>query len=118
MAILYPLALPIAWELAHKLNLNGEESLELISSIVAFVLGGAVFGDHCSPISDTTILSSMACKCNHVRHVRTQLPYAITTAGVTLLSVFVFEISGSIFFTLGLGFLILFGIVHSFGKKT
>jgi len=117
MAILYPLALPISWELAHKLQLSAEDSLELISSIVAFVLGGAVFGDHCSPISDTTILSSMACKCNHVHHVRTQLPYALTTAGVSLCSIFIFELTNSLLLTLGLGFTALFAIVYFFGKK-
>ena len=45
--------------------------------IVAAVFSGAVFGDHCSPISDTTILSSLASSCNHIEHVRTQLPYAL-----------------------------------------
>ena len=49
------------------------------------MLAGAVFGDHCSPISDTTILSSLATGADHVDHVRTQLPYALTVAGVALL---------------------------------
>ncbi len=48
------------------------------------ILGGAVFGDHCSPISDTTILSSMASSCDHVDHVRTQLPYALLGAGLAV----------------------------------
>lgn len=47
------------------------------------VLSGSVFGDHCSPISDTTILSSTGAKCNHIDHVTTQLPYALFTAGVS-----------------------------------
>jgi Na+/H+ antiporter NhaC len=46
------------------------------------VLAGAVFGDHCSPISDTTILSSLATGSDHVDHVKTQLPYALCVAGV------------------------------------
>jgi Na+/H+ antiporter NhaC len=49
------------------------------------VLAGAIFGDHCSPLSDTTILSSMASGSDHVDHVRTQMPYALTVAVVAVL---------------------------------
>jgi len=48
------------------------------------VLAGAIFGDHCSPISDTTVLSSTASACDHVDHVRTQLPYAVLVAVVAM----------------------------------
>ncbi len=58
--------------------------------IVAAVLGGGVFGDHCSPISDTTIISSMAAASDHIDHVRTQLPYAFTAAGFALLLYLIF----------------------------
>ncbi len=51
-------------------------------AVLASTLGGAVFGDHCSPISDTTVMSSMAGQCDHIDHVRTQLPYALTVAGI------------------------------------
>jgi len=51
--------------------------------IVAATIGGGVFGDHCSPISDTTIISSMASASDHIDHVRTQLPYALITGGIT-----------------------------------
>jgi len=50
---------------------------------VAAVMGGGVFGDHCSPISDTTILSSMAAATDHIDHVRTQAPYALIAGGIT-----------------------------------
>ena len=52
---------------------------------IGAVLGGAIFGDHCSPISDTTILSSTAAVSDHVDHVRTQAPYAIVTMLAALL---------------------------------
>ncbi|MEP2023430.1 Na+/H+ antiporter NhaC family protein, partial [Reichenbachiella sp.] len=52
---------------------------------IAAAIGGGVFGDHCSPISDTTIISSMASASDHVDHVNTQLPYALTAGGVTLI---------------------------------
>jgi Na+/H+ antiporter NhaC len=58
--------------------------------IIAAVLGGGVFGDHCSPISDTTIISSMASAADHIDHVRTQIPYALTAAGISLLFFVVF----------------------------
>jgi Na+/H+ antiporter NhaC len=50
---------------------------------VAAALGGGVFGDHCSPISDTTIISSMASASDHIDHVKTQLPYALTAGAIT-----------------------------------
>ena len=50
---------------------------------LAAALGGGVFGDHCSPISDTTIISSMASACDHIDHVKTQLPYALTMGSLT-----------------------------------
>jgi len=49
---------------------------------IAAVMGGGVFGDHCSPISDTSILSSMASASDHIDHVRTQLPYALVSGGL------------------------------------
>ena len=52
---------------------------------IAACMAGAVCGDHCSPISDTTIMASAGAQCDHIRHVSTQLPYALTTAGVSLI---------------------------------
>ena len=49
------------------------------------ILSGSIFGDHCSPISDTTVMSSIASGSDHVDHVRTQLPYGLTVAGITML---------------------------------
>ena len=72
MGILMPLAVP----LAHSIN----PQMSFIVVSTSAVLTGAIFGDHCSPISDTTILSSMGAGCNHIEHVRTQMPYAIFTA--------------------------------------
>ena len=48
-----------------------------IPLVIAAVISGGIFGDHASPISDTTIISSMAAGCDHISHVRTQLPYAL-----------------------------------------
>ncbi|MBQ6321688.1 MAG: Na+/H+ antiporter NhaC family protein [Lachnospiraceae bacterium] len=62
-------------------NLNNELMIIAISACMA----GAVCGDHCSPISDTTIMASAGAQCDHIRHVSTQLPYAVTAAGVSLI---------------------------------
>ena len=53
---------------------------------ISACLAGAVCGDHCSPISDTTIMSSAGAHCNHINHVETQLPYALTVAGISFVS--------------------------------
>lgn len=80
MGILEPLTIPICHSLSlaagHEMG-SGPYMLYMLGSI-ASVLAGAIWGDHCSPISDTTILSSMATGCDHIAHVRTQLPYALT----------------------------------------
>lgn len=78
MAILFPLVIPLAHELAP-----GNEGI--LFGTVSSILAGAVWGDHCSPISDTTILSSMATSCDHMDHVRTQLPYALVVGTLSLL---------------------------------
>lgn len=86
MGILMPLVIPLAWGVlaADGLHTSGDYT-HIIYSTVSAVLAGSVWGDHCSPISDTTILSSLASQCDHIDHVRTQLPYALTVGVVGLL---------------------------------
>ena len=86
MAILYPLILPASWMLCQEEGLSVDATMPLFYNVVACVMAGAVMGDHCSPISDTTIMSSMASGCNHLQHVKTQMPYALTVGSVALLS--------------------------------
>ena len=83
MAILMPTAIPIAFAIDG--NTYG---LTTMISLGA-VLDGAIFGDHCSPISDTTIMSSIATSCDLVQHVRTQLPYSLLVAAIALLAAYV-----------------------------
>lgn len=73
----YGIMIPIAMPLAAALGLPP-------SLVLAAVLGGGVFGDHCSPISDTTIIASLAAGCDHIDHVRTQMPYALVTGGLAV----------------------------------
>jgi len=85
MGILLPLVVPLAWAVLQANDMLDPVHHHLIYSTVASILAGSVWGDHCSPISDTTILSSMASGCDHIDHVRTQLPYALTVGTLGLL---------------------------------
>lgn len=75
-AICMPIALPLAF------NATGNQTTALVFACFAAIAGGGVFGDHCSPVSDTTILSSMGAGSDHIDHVKTQLPYALTVAAI------------------------------------
>ncbi|MCI6674504.1 MAG: Na+/H+ antiporter NhaC family protein [Spirochaetaceae bacterium] len=77
-AIMIPIVMPIAVGLAEAKGLDGAATLNATLIAVGAVLSGAVFGDHASPISDTTILSSVGSGCPHLEHVKTQMPYAVT----------------------------------------
>ena len=87
MGILEPLVIPIchSLSLAAGYDLGGADYMHYMLATIASVLAGAIWGDHCSPISDTTILSSMATGCDHIAHVRTQLPYALTVGIIGIL---------------------------------
>lgn len=80
-AIMIPIIMPIAIGLANAKGIDANGVLNATLICVSAVLGGAVFGDHASPISDTTILSSTGAGSPHLEHVATQLPYALTGAG-------------------------------------
>lgn len=84
MGILMPLVVPTAIQLITPDQGSVSPQDPLFIGSIAGVLAGAIFGDHCSPISDTTVLSSAASGCNHVAHVRTQMPYALLVAGVSV----------------------------------
>lgn len=117
MAIIYPLILPAIWKIGLESGLDTESILPLFYNGVSAVLAGAVLGDHCSPISDTTILSSLACSCHHIHHVRTQMPYALMVGIVSLMvgtlpSAFNFPIIGSYVIAVG----VLFAVIRLKGK--
>ena len=84
MAILMPLVIPLSWAVMENHGAANPENYHIMYSSVACVLTGAVWADHCSPISDTTILTSMASGCELMDHVWTQMPYAIS-AGLAAL---------------------------------
>ncbi|MEM1362977.1 MAG: Na+/H+ antiporter NhaC family protein [Pseudomonadota bacterium] len=93
MGIIMPIALPLVWSLMVVNGLD-QTDLHLIYLTVAAVIGGSVWGDHCSPISDTTILSSLASGCDHIDHVRTQIPYATLVGAFAVASSFFSPVLG------------------------
>ena len=84
MGILLPLVLPLCWAIMGMEGLTAGEDYFILYSSVSGVLAGAVWGDHCSPISDTTVMSSLSAGCDHIEHVRTQLPYALLAGAAAL----------------------------------
>jgi tetracycline resistance efflux pump len=85
-AIMIPISLSII--------AGSPDSSEWLGAALAATIGGAVFGDHCSPISDTTVMSSMAAQCDHIDHVKTQLPYALVVAGISTAGYAMLALSG------------------------
>ncbi len=120
MAIVIPIAGPMAWAAtgdASGIDPAVGESIRLAT--LSSVLGGAVFGDHCSPISDTTIMSSMSCASDHIDHVRTQAPYALVCGAAAILIGYIpagYGVSPMI--TLPVGMAVLFALVRFYGKRS
>ena len=118
MAILYPLILPASWLLCQEQGMSVDATMPLFYNVVASVLAGSVMGDHCSPISDTTIMSSLASSCNHLQHVRTQMPYALIVGGVAvLLGVLPTSLGLPSWVAFLAGFAVLWLVVRFVGKK-
>ena len=118
MAILVPIAIPLAVVFGGSIGFEYGNGYVLMLGTISSVLAGAIFGDHCSPISDTTVLSSMASACDHMDHVRTQLPYALVVAGVAMALGDVPTAFGMPpIVTYVFGAVVLYGIVQTFGKR-
>ena len=118
MGILCPATVTIAASLLADVPVD--QALPLFYAAVGAVLAGSVFGDHCSPISDTTVLSSLASDCSLEKHVWTQIPYAITVAAVSVVcgDVLCRYYGQSAWVGLSLGVVALILIVVVMGRKT
>ena len=103
MSVLMPLAIPVIFSLCE--GIDAERDTMIVAAIGA-VFSGAVFGDHCSPFSDTTIVASIATEIEPLNHVRTQLPFALIAAAVALIIGFL---------PLGYGVSVWFGLFIGFG---
>ena len=120
MAILYPIAIPTSYAVSQAAGLDPGLTYEILLCVIATVLAASVMGDHCSPISDTTILSSLATDCNHIDHVRTQMPYSLTVGLVSVIGITIAVfLGGGIFVTtiiLILCIIVLYLVVKYIGK--
>jgi Na+/H+ antiporter NhaC len=118
MAILMPIVIPLSIELSTAAQLPEAAAQMIFLSSIAAVLSGSVWGDHCSPISDTTIMSSMASGADHIDHVRTQLPYAMTAGGAAILfGTLPAGLGIPAWITLPLAAVILLVVIRVFGRQ-
>lgn len=109
MGILMPLAIPLSYSISPEMG--------YVIVGTSAVLTGAIFGDHCSPISDTTIMSSMGAGCDHISHVRTQMSYALSVAAITILFGYIpVGLGLSIWLVLPLATAAIFALVYFVGK--
>ncbi len=110
MLILTPLTIPVAYAMRPEAS--------FITLCVGAVLAGAIFGDHCSPISDTTILSSMGADCDHMEHTKTQLVYAVVVAGISIVAGYLLAGLGvNVWLTLAIGIAMNVGVFVLFGRN-
>lgn len=118
MSILMPLAVPLAYAIA-QLNQFDPDSLHHYMVInISCVLTGAIFGNHCSPISDNVILSSMSAKCDHMEHVRTQIPYALFICIISLITGYLpISLGFSVWIILPLNLVLIVILLRMIGKK-
>jgi Na+/H+ antiporter NhaC len=117
MGILVPLVIPLSWAVLGARDMATPEHMHILYSAISAVLAGSVWGDHCSPISDTTILSSLASGCDHIEHVRTQLPYAVLVGIVALLAGTLPVAMGIPWWLgLGVGIIALWILLRTFGR--
>ncbi|EPE7020305.1 Na+/H+ antiporter NhaC family protein [Campylobacter upsaliensis] len=118
MGVLMPLAVPLAFEVAKLNGLEGEALHHYMVLNISCVLTGAIFGNHCSPISDNVILSSMSAKCDHMEHVRTQIPYALFICAISLFTGYIPTALGlSLWLVLPLNFILITLLLRIIGKK-
>lgn len=117
MGILMPLTIPLASAIGINTGLEGQELHAYIVLNIGAVLTGAIFGDHCSPISDTSILSSMAASCDHMDHISTQLYYALFVGIVAVVFGYLPAAFGvPVYILLPLGLLVVFLVIRFYGK--
>ncbi|HSJ24278.1 MAG TPA: Na+/H+ antiporter NhaC family protein [Longimicrobiales bacterium] len=118
MAILFPVVVPLAVAMGAGVGFAGGDDYSILLGAISSIMAGAVFGDHASPISDTTVISSMASACDHIDHVRTQLPYALLAAGVALL---VGDLPTALWgvnplISIVLGLIVIYGVLRFIGR--
>lgn len=116
MVIVMPIAVPLAYQTVATAGIGFGD--QFIFACIAAVLSGSIFGDHCSPVTDTTILSSLGAGCENLDHVKTQLPYALTVAAIASLAGYLPAGFGlSPFISIPVGLAVAFLLVRFVGKR-
>lgn len=108
----FGILIPIVVDSLNYMATEGSSLPPLLIISVSACLAGAVCGDHCSPISDTTIMSSAGAQCNHINHVSTQLPYALTVAAVSFVTYIVAGFVQSAWVSLPIGIILTVGTLY------
>ncbi|MBZ7932194.1 Na+/H+ antiporter NhaC family protein [Campylobacter sp. RM10543] len=118
MGILMPLAVPLAYKIAQLSGMDANAMHHYIVINISCVLTGAIFGNHCSPIADNVILSSMSAKCDHMEHVKTQIPYALFICAISLLTGYIpVSLGVSIWIVLPCNLILIALLLKIIGKK-
>ncbi|GAA0590498.1 Na+/H+ antiporter NhaC family protein [Virgibacillus siamensis] len=108
MSILTPIAIPLAYSFG---------GLDLVQIVIGAVFAGAIFGDHVSPISDTTVMASIFAESDHIAHVNTQIPYALIPAGIAAVLFLSYSIVGNGFVLLIAGIIIQYFLIRYLGNR-
>ena len=108
MAILMPLVIPLCWAILEINGIADQNHIYILYACIACVLTGAVWADHCSPISDTTVLTCLATGCDLMDHVITQMPYALLS-GLTAIVICLLPASYGVpwWMVLGIGIVVV-----------
>jgi Na+/H+ antiporter NhaC len=117
MGILMPLTIPLTWAIAQGSGVSDDVAMTALYAAISTVLAGAVFGDHCSPISDTTVLSALASGCDPVDHVNTQLPYAILAGVVSIVALVLVGIGAPWFIVWPVALVLVLGYFRWRGQR-
>ena len=119
MGIVMPIAVPLAYGLLAGDSTAAVARHPIMLATIGSVLAGSIFGDHCSPISDTTVLSSQASGCDHIAHVWTQLPYALLVGGAAIVcGTLPIGLGMSVWIAQPLGIAVLVAAMWMFGRRT
>jgi len=108
MAIITPIGVPLAYSIG---------GIPLVTIAIGSVFAGAIFGDHCSPISDTTVMSSIFAESDHIAHVTTQIPYAMVVAGISAVLYLLSPMIKNVFVLLAVGIIAQFFIYRYLGNS-
>ncbi len=113
--VVMPLTIPLAYRMIEVGAITNSEIY--LSICIASVMAGSIFGDHCSPVTDCTILSAMGSGCETMDHVKTQLPYAMVVAVVSCLAILMVSFGLSVALALIIGLAIEVTVLYVFGRK-